>query len=108
MTTPAHERTIAGSAGIDGQGPYFAVSLTLTDGVITGIRCRGMGCMWSDLTGLALASLLDRRTLPQAAAVDEPALRARLEGLPPRRDMLPGHAIAALHMALRQAGDPLS
>lgn len=97
-----------GIAGVEGAGPFFEVTLALYDGLVADIRTRSLGCMWSDLTGLALASLVHRKPLDQVRGVTEDALRLRLiDALPARREMLPGLAMAALRQAVGAVFPPV-
>jgi NifU-like protein len=90
---------LVGRSGHEGQGPFYEITLKLTDGTITGASFRTVGCPWSNGIGSALTKLAEGKTPPDAFRITEADVEKELGGVP--RDKI--HYLPLAIQALRNA-----
>ncbi len=96
-------RKVTGHGGNPpGQGPFMRISLEVEGDVIREATYETYLCPVAHECGKALCDLVRGRSVVEAAAIDRPALAARVGPLPRAKSLNLSLAVVALTDALRQ------
>jgi len=104
--SPIVGRIVSGRSSSDHSGPFFQVTLHVSDDLVANAEYSTFNCIWANMIGLAAMSRLKGRPLASCRDVGEKDLVPMLEGIPvTKRDLIP-LCLAAIRDAHRQAESP--
>ena len=95
--------SVYGRAGIEGQGPFFEISLRVAEERIVAAGYQTYACPWANAIGSAVTRLVEGCSLEEAQKLSPSAIANELGNVPRPKHELLGLALVALHNALKYA-----
>jgi len=94
---------VTGIGGNPHQGPHFVFHIRVVDGAAASVRFTSFSCMWSNLIGMTVSSLIEHRPLAVCASLSREEIIAKVGQVPRSKEELIGLACAALREAHQEA-----
>ena len=97
---PLPMANVVGRSGIEGQGPFFEISLKIDGDIIQAASFRTIACPWANAVGSALVKIAETKKVSETINLTSDQITLVLGEVPRDKRIFPALAVSALKNAL--------